>query len=113
MASVHEEPPEALICPITLEIMRLPVVDSLGHTFERAAIEAALREKPGVCPKTNQRYPDGQARLTVNHAVRKMVHEYEEKKGEGPAQDHASNSTRLAYAPVWLDILQVHLSNLV
>ena len=86
MASVHEGPPDALICPITLEIMRLPVMDSLGHTFEQGAIEAALREKPGVCPKTNQRYPDGQARLTVNHAVRKMVHEYEEKEGEGARQ---------------------------
>ena len=87
MASVHEGPPDALICPITLEIMRLPVIDSLGHTFERAAIEAALREKPGVCPTTNEPYPDGQARLTINHGIRKMIHEYEERKGEGPAQD--------------------------
>ena len=87
MAFVDEEPPEALVCPITLEIMRLPVVDSLGHTFEQAAIEAALREKPGVCPTTNEPYPDGQARLTINHGIRKMIHEYEEKKGEGPAQD--------------------------
>ena len=86
MASVLEGPPNALICPITLEIMRLPVVDSLGHTFERAAIERALLEKPGVCPTTNERYSDGQARLTINHAVRKMILEYEEKKGEGPAQ---------------------------
>ena len=103
MASVHEGPPDALICPITLEIMRLPVMDSLGHTFERAAIEAALREKPGVCPTTNEPYPDRQARLTVNHAVRKMILEYEEKKGEDPTHD--MRATQLdSIAPVWLDI---------
>ena len=87
MASVLEGPPNALICPITLEIMRLPVVDSLGHTFEREAIEAALREKPGVCPKTNEPYPDGEARLTVNHGLRKVILDYKEKKGEDPALD--------------------------
>eukprot|EP00959_Pyramimonas_sp_CCMP1952_P309596 6479219-Pyramimonas_sp.AAC.2 len=58
-----KDPPRALICPITFEIFREPVQDEKGHTFERAAIEACLRERPGVCPLTNERYSRGQARL--------------------------------------------------
>eukprot|EP00959_Pyramimonas_sp_CCMP1952_P356506 7465808-Pyramimonas_sp.AAC.1 len=67
--------------------MREPVMDANGHTFERAAVEAALREKPGVCPLTNERYPGGgDARLMPNRAVQHIINEYLERKGEAPPQ---------------------------
>jgi len=45
-------PPE-FKCPITLEIMRDPVILPDGHTYERVAVEAALRRNP-VSPLTRQ-----------------------------------------------------------
>eukprot|EP00959_Pyramimonas_sp_CCMP1952_P335144 7017623-Pyramimonas_sp.AAC.2 len=71
--------PRCLTCPITLDIMRDPVIDAYQHTFERAAIEKWLRKNPGVCPMTNQRYPDGKAQLMQNRAVKDIIDEYQER----------------------------------
>ena len=81
---VKDNDSSCLNCPITLDVMTDPVIDAKGYTFDRAAIEAALREKPGVCPLTNERYPGGEARLMSNRAVKHIIDEYQEKKGEAP-----------------------------
>ena len=80
--SLDHNPPGAMTCPITLDIMRDPVVDVFGHTFERAAVEAALQEKRGVSPLTNKRYPRGGARLAPNYAIRQLINEYLDKVGK-------------------------------
>ena len=49
------------------------MIDGLGHTYERRAIENALLHRPGVCPLTNERYPDGDARLHTNFALRQTI----------------------------------------
>jgi hypothetical protein len=82
MAGVRGEPPEALVCPLTLDLMREPVMDANGHTFERCAIELGLVNRPGVCPLKNERYPNGDARLTPNRAVRSMIDAVNEAPGE-------------------------------
>jgi hypothetical protein len=71
---VRGMPPDVLVCPITLDLMRDPVMDANGHTFERSAIERVLINRPGICPLTNAPYPNGDACLTPNRAVRDMVH---------------------------------------
>jgi hypothetical protein len=53
--------------------MRDPVVDSNGNTFDRSAIENCLAQRPGICPLTKKRYPNGSTRLTPNRVVRDMV----------------------------------------
>ena len=63
----------ALQCSLTLAIMEDPVIDASGHTFDRRAIEEALRRRPGVSPFTNQRYPNGNASLRTNYAMRGAV----------------------------------------
>ena len=74
MAGVRRgEPPGALVCPITWDLMRDPVMDANGHTFERSAIERFLIDRPGICPLTNERYHNGDARVTPNRAVRTMI----------------------------------------
>jgi len=82
MAGVTGEPPRALVCPITLDLMRDPMVDANGHTFERSAIERSLVHRPGISPKTNARYPNGDARLMPNYAVREMIEEFNKAPGE-------------------------------
>jgi hypothetical protein len=76
------EPPQALLCPITLHLMRNPVMDANGHTFERSAIQRSLVNRPGICPLTNERYPNGDARLTPNRAVCSMINAFKEAAGE-------------------------------
>jgi hypothetical protein len=82
MAALRGEPPQALVCPITLHLMRDPVMDASGHTFERSAIERSIVNRPGICPLTNERYPNGDARLTPNRAVRSMIATFNEAAGE-------------------------------
>jgi hypothetical protein len=49
------------------------------HTFERSAIdERVLVNRPGICPLTNGRYPNGDARLAPNRAVRSMIETFNE-----------------------------------
>jgi hypothetical protein len=96
--------PRAFFCCITLEVMNDPVIDCLGHTYERGAIENALRHRPGFCPMTNERYPGGDAKLRTNLALRQTIEEMvpltqrpahdvrdgggrERPRGETPARD--------------------------
>jgi hypothetical protein len=57
-------------------------MDANGHTFERSAIERILVSLPGMCPLTNEGYPNGDARLTQNRAVRSMIDTFNEAAGE-------------------------------
>jgi hypothetical protein len=82
MAGVRGEPPQALVCPITLDVMLDPVMDANGRTFERSAIERFLVDRPGICPLANAHYPNGDARLTPNRGLRDMIDAFNEAAGE-------------------------------
>ena len=62
--------PKEFICPISLSIMRVPVVCSDGHTYEKDAIEEALRYK-NESPLTREvMYATS---LRVNYALRDSI----------------------------------------
>jgi hypothetical protein len=84
--NTNKEPPHALVCPITLDLMRDPVMDANGHTFNRSAIEHSLVNRPGICPLTNERYPDGDARLTPNRVVHSMIYAFNKAAGEAACE---------------------------
>ena len=65
---------DALLCPITLELFRDPVVAQDGHTYERKAIEEWV-QKNGTSPITNQQI--SLENLVPNYAVKKMVDHFE------------------------------------
>eukprot|EP00241_Pyramimonas_parkeae_P002532 CAMPEP_0114260828 /NCGR_PEP_ID=MMETSP0058-20121206/20727_1 /TAXON_ID=36894 /ORGANISM="Pyramimonas parkeae, CCMP726" /LENGTH=527 /DNA_ID=CAMNT_0001376153 /DNA_START=31 /DNA_END=1611 /DNA_ORIENTATION=- len=46
----------------------------------------ALLYAPGVSPKTNAPYPDGDAKLQANYAMRDMIEEYMEEEGVSPEE---------------------------
>ena len=50
---MSSEIPKEFICPITLSIMRDPVMMPDGHNYERSAIEKALQASP-LSPLTKQ-----------------------------------------------------------
>ncbi|GBG80869.1 hypothetical protein CBR_g31425 [Chara braunii] len=47
-------PPDDYKCPISLELMRDPVIIATGQTFERACIQKWLNSGHRTCPKTQQ-----------------------------------------------------------
>jgi hypothetical protein len=68
-------------CPITLCIMKDPVVLSDGHSYERKDLEKWL-EKNSTSPKTNEK-------LVVktffpNHALAMLISKYLEKISDEP-----------------------------
>lgn len=53
------------VCPITLDIIVVPVTDPYGHTYERAAIERSLQERGHRSPLT--RGPLNPGQLVANY----------------------------------------------
>ena len=89
------------MCPITLDLMRDPVMDANGHTFERSAIERSLVNRPGICPLTNEGYLNGDARLTPNRAVRSMIDAFREVTGEAACTLAWSTHYYYYYLAAW------------
>ena len=67
-------PTESLICPITLELFRDPVLAQDGHTYERQAIENWI-QRNGTSPLTRQEL--SLEHLYPNHLVKKLVADFE------------------------------------
>ncbi|CAA7020315.1 unnamed protein product [Microthlaspi erraticum] len=66
------EIPPFFLCPISLEIMKDPVIVSSGITYDRDSIEKWLFSgKKNSCPVTKQDITD--ADLTPNHTLRRLI----------------------------------------
>lgn len=62
--------PSSFCCSLTLVPMKHPVVASDGHTYEKKAIERAIRHK-AVSPMTNK--PLRHTHLVTNYAIRERM----------------------------------------
>ncbi|XP_071736527.1 E3 ubiquitin-protein ligase PUB23-like [Rutidosis leptorrhynchoides] len=66
------EVPSYFLCPISLEIMKDPVILSTGITYDRESIDKWLSTKENVtCPLTKQPLTD--IELTPNHTLRRLI----------------------------------------
>lgn len=65
--------PAGMICPILLQIMRNPVVDPDGHSYDRNAIVEWLRRK-STSPITRQ--PLRADQLVPNRALEEIIRQY-------------------------------------
>ena len=74
------EIPQEFLCPINLTIMKDPVIMPDGQTYERKAIEKALKISP-FSPITKK--PLNIKDATTNYALKSMIEKYMEK-GENP-----------------------------
>jgi hypothetical protein len=64
-----DEIDDIITCPITMVVMREPVVADDGHTYERSAITEWVRRK-GTSPLTRERMS---SHFVPNMAIRKMI----------------------------------------
>ncbi|KAL5212651.1 hypothetical protein ABZP36_023498 [Zizania latifolia] len=71
--------PEDFRCPISLELMRDPVIVSTGQTYERAFIQRWIDCGNRTCPKTQQKLQN--LTLTPNYALRSLILQWCEEKG--------------------------------
>ncbi|MEW5309517.1 MAG: hypothetical protein WDW38_001402 [Sanguina aurantia] len=71
-------PDSLLLCPITQEVMRDPVIAADGHCYERAAIASWLAGHD-TSPMTNVPMPH--KHLTANHQLRSAALEYIQRNG--------------------------------
>ncbi|KAL6979203.1 U-box domain-containing protein 13 [Sarracenia purpurea var. burkii] len=90
--------PDDFRCPISLELMRDPVIVSTGQTYDRSSIEKWLEAGHGTCPKTQQTLTS--TVLTPNYVLRSLIAQWCEANGIELPQRAGSrpNKTSLAFS---------------
>nr|XP_043631565.1 U-box domain-containing protein 10-like [Erigeron canadensis] len=63
--------PDDFLCPISLELMRDPVIVSTGQTYERSYIQRWIDCGNTTCPKTQQKLRN--VTLTPNYVLRSLI----------------------------------------
>ncbi|CAO2201734.1 unnamed protein product [Urochloa humidicola] len=87
--------PEALQCPITLELMTDPVTVSTGQTYDRASINKWIKSGCRTCPVTGERLRSGD--LVPNLAARGIIEQLLLSRGVPiPHEPSASGKHRRA-----------------
>ncbi|KAI4334516.1 hypothetical protein L6164_019199 [Bauhinia variegata] len=87
----HQSPviPDDFRCPISLELMKDPVIVSTGQTYERSCIEKWLEAGHGTCPKTQQTLTS--TVLTPNYVLRSLIAQWCEANGIEPPKRPSSS----------------------
>ncbi|KAG4974027.1 hypothetical protein AAZX31_11G136500 [Glycine max] len=98
----HQAPviPDDFRCPISLELMKDPVIVSTGQTYERTCIEKWLQAGHGTCPKTQQTLTS--TVLTPNYVLRSLIAQWCEANGIEPPKrpsDSQPSKSASAYSP--------------
>lgn len=99
---IHRAPviPDDFRCPISLELMKDPVIVSTGQTYERSCIEKWLEAGHQSCPKTQQSLTN--TCLTPNYVLRSLITQWCEANGIEPPKRPGSskpNKTTSACSP--------------
>ncbi|KAK4254958.1 hypothetical protein QN277_008026 [Acacia crassicarpa] len=87
----HQTPniPDDFRCPISLELMKDPVIVSTGQTYERSCIEKWLEAGHSTCPKTQQTLTS--TVLTPNYVLRSLIAQWCEANGMEPPKRPSSS----------------------
>ncbi|XP_021902543.1 U-box domain-containing protein 15 [Carica papaya] len=83
--------PHEFLCPITLEIMKDPVIVASGQTYERESIQKWFDSNHRTCPKTRQTL--AHLSLAPNYALRNLILQWCEKNNfKLPKKEDPSSS---------------------
>lgn len=66
--------PDEFRCPISLDLMKDPVIVSSGHTYDRISIAEWINSGHHTCPKSGQRLIH--TALIPNYALKSLVHQW-------------------------------------
>ncbi|XP_059669852.1 E3 ubiquitin-protein ligase PUB24-like [Cornus florida] len=84
MEDIDVEVPEFFICPISLQIMKDPVIAITGITYDRESIEHWLfKGQNTTCPVTKQPLPT-ESDLIPNHTLRRLIQAWCIQNGTDP-----------------------------
>ncbi|MQL93030.1 hypothetical protein Taro_025658 [Colocasia esculenta] len=87
--------PDDFRCPISLELMKDPVIVATGQTYERGYIEKWLEAGHDTCPKTQQTLSNKS--LTPNYVLRSLIAQWCEANGiEPPKRPVNSRPSKLS-----------------
>lgn len=95
----HKAPviPDDFRCPISLELMKDPVIVSTGQTYERSCIEKWLEAGHRTCPKTQQTLTS--TAVTPNYVLRSLIAQWCEANGiEPPKRPSSSRPSKTSSA---------------
>ncbi|OWM89301.1 hypothetical protein CDL15_Pgr024046 [Punica granatum] len=84
--------PDDFRCPITLELMKDPVIVSTGQTYDRSSIEKWLEAGHKTCPKTQQTLNNSV--LTPNFVLRSLIDQWCEANGVEPPKPPSTSRSR-------------------
>ena len=84
--------PESFICPINLTVMREPVMDRYGNSYERSAIQSWINSGHQVCPLTRRELRPSQLVRNSN-----LKHQIENWRKENSLEDYSISDTEDAY----------------
>ncbi|KAK1313834.1 U-box domain-containing protein 12 [Acorus calamus] len=93
--------PDDFRCPISLELMKDPVIVSNGQTYERSCIQKWLDAGHKTCPKTQQNLKS--STLTPNFVLKSLIAQWCESngidlsKGQGSSSDKKSDISNSEY----------------
>eukprot|EP00884_Botryococcus_braunii_P022330 jgi/Botrbrau1/8781/Bobra.0330s0013.1 len=87
-SAVSNKPPAMLLCPITQDVFKDPVIAADGHTYERSAIQQWLDLGHRTSPMTNEVF--AHTELMPNWALRSAAVEWREASAASKASTSAA-----------------------
>lgn len=84
--------PDEYRCPISLDLMRDPVIVASGHTYDRNSIAQWINSGHHTCPKSGQRLIH--MALIPNYALKSLIHQWCQEKNI-PMLESASSSSQM------------------
>ncbi|KAK6935878.1 Armadillo [Dillenia turbinata] len=103
--------PDDFRCPISLELMKDPVIVSTGQTYERSCIEKWLEAGHCTCPKTQQALSS--TVLTPNYVLRSLIVQWCEANGlEPPKRPNSQPNKTSACTPAERTKIEILLRKL-
>ncbi|KAK9050677.1 hypothetical protein SSX86_030350 [Deinandra increscens subsp. villosa] len=82
--------PDEYRCPISLDLMRDPVIVASGHTYDRVSIAQWINSGHHTCPKSGQRLIH--MALIPNYALKSLIHQFCQENNI-PLSDPATSSS--------------------
>ncbi|KVI09926.1 U-box domain-containing protein 1-like [Cynara cardunculus var. scolymus] len=82
--------PDEYRCPISLDLMRDPVIVASGHTYDRVSIAQWINSGHHTCPKSGQRLIH--MALIPNYALKSLIHQFCQENNI-PITDPATSSS--------------------